>query len=124
MNTVLAPRLAILDPEIKLIFVLLGGKLLHVYQLLLPKFILFFCSFRGRDCDSIDRLVDFNWNDHCFDTVSDEHLFLSDPLFDEIDDLARLAIGCPLFHVQILQGIVHCFYLNLVQLGDYLLPLF
>ena len=99
VNTVLAPRLAILDPEIKLIFVLLGGKLLHVYQLLLPKFILFFCSFRGRDCNGIDRLVDVNWNNHCFDTVSDEHLFLSDPLFDEIDDFARLAIGCPLIHV-------------------------
>ena len=99
MDPILSPRLAILDPEVKLIFVLPGGKLSHVMQLLLSYFFFVFCSFRGRYSDIIYRLVDLHWNNHCLDTVSDEHLFFGYPLFDEIDDFARLAIGCRLLHV-------------------------
>ena len=99
MDPILSPRLAILDPEVKLIFVLPRGKLPHVMQLLLSYFFFVFCSFFVRDCDIINCLVDLHWNNHCLDTVSDEHLFFGDPLFDEIDDFARLAIGCRLLHV-------------------------
>ena len=99
MDTVLAPRLAILDPILKLIFVFLGGKLFHVVQLLLSNFLLVFCSFRGRNRDVIYRLVDLHWNNHRSNTVSDEHLLLGDPLLDEVDDFARLAISCHLLHV-------------------------
>ena len=122
MHTVLAPRLAILDPEIKLIFVLLGSKLSHMVNLLLSYFLLVLCSFSGREGDSVNRLVDLRRDEHSSYTVSNEHLLLSDPLFDEVDDFARLAIGCRLFYVQILQSIVDCLDLNLVQFGDYLLP--
>ena len=122
VDAVLAPRLAILDPKIKLIFVFLRGKLPHLVQLLLPDLLIFFRSFRGWDSDIIYRLVNLHWNNHCSYTVSDEHLLLGDPLFNEIDDFARLAICCRLLHVQILQSIVHCFYLNLVQLGYNLFP--
>ena len=99
MDAVLAPRLTILDPILKLIFVFLGGQLFHEVQLMLFSGFLFFCSFRGRDCGIIYRLVDLHRDDHRSDAVSDEHLLLGDPLFDEIDDLARLAIRCHLLHV-------------------------
>ena len=92
--------------------------------LLLPYFLLVLCSFSGRECDSVNRLVDLGRDKNSSYTVSDEHLLLGDPFLDEVDDFARLAIGCRLFYAQILQSIVDSFYLNLVQLGDNLLSQF
>ena len=44
-----------------------------------------------------------------------EHFLFRDPFLDELNDFSRLALRRHPFHVQVLEGVVDCLYLDLVQ---------
>lgn len=51
-----------------------------------------------------------------------KHFFLSDPLFDELDDLGWMLGGRYPLYVQILKRVIYRLDLNLVEFGDDLFP--
>jgi len=56
--------------------------------------------------------------------VVNEHLLLGDPLLDKLYHFDRLPLRLDVLHVEVLEGVVDRFYLNLVQLRNNFLASF